>query len=999
MAFTDDEAHVINMSLGGSGGPDDPLSLASDAAVDFGLSVAVSAGNSGPGMFTVGSPGTARKVTTAAASDDFDVIADFSSRGPVGGELLLKPDIAAPGVSIRAAALGGGHVDLNGTSMASPHVAGASALVRQAHPDWDPGMVKAALMNNSLDLGDRLWEQGAGRLQVPQAADTMVIATPPSFSTLANGQDATGTLTLWNVSDAEVTVDLTVETTVDGVTPSDAVSVAPPTLTISPGGTAEAIVMAGPIDPGDPAGWYESRIMADINPVILGPATHQLIHVPLLFYVEQAPIIVVSPASLAGDVVEAEILGETLTIANTGSGQLEFRIRARAVPEPLAAVASHPAESIPWADQPSYATVAAARSASGPTVVTPVAAPQGHLPPVIFDPLGDAIGGIADVVAVNGAFDAEFLHLEVVFADDPSIFPAVGIIHLDTDQNPGTGVPPEFLFGLPTQDIGVDFFLDLFPVPDAGVVLVVACSDFDCIDLVGEVPGAYVGNTLLVTVPLAMLGGDDGMMDVTGVVGDFEGPTDWFPDVDHGTVGGGEEPAPWICTDPDTGMLDPSTSLDVDVLLNCERALPVGLYMGEVVIEHNDPSQGPVIVPVSLTVSSGLPAEIDVDPTSFDEILGTDEMRTVQLNIINPDPLGGVLTFNISVENFDPPVAPWAFVSPVAGFVDPDTTTVIDLMLDASGLPEGVYLADLVIGNNDPDENPTIVHATLTVEPPDIYVEIEAVSSTQDRDQMRTADLPVMNTGSGTLVFDIEIMDTTGIVSLGGGGELTGQALGGSSDGSVGASNSGGSAASPSAYRWESAEPSDMHILIYADDAYHTAPNTFLDQALQALGLAYTAHYDSDFGGFEAALAGGTYDLVLFGNDNFGPPASTIDALNAYVMGGGKLIYHSWQVSSQLGHPLLDALGVMWVSDDNDPPDPVYWWEPGHPFFTNPEMVPELTQLEGGRYGVYGQYVEPMDGYEALAGYTTPGPDANQAALILGNEGRTVRGGWSCGST
>ena len=378
VAFTDDEAHVINMSLGGPGGPDDVLSLASDAAVDLGVSVAVSAGNSGPGMFTVGSPGTARKVTTVAASDDFDAIAGFSSRGPVGDELLLKPDIAAPGVSIRAAALGGGHVDLNGTSMASPHVAGASALVRQAHPDWDPGMVKAALMNNSLDLGDRLWEQGAGRLRVPQAADTMVIATPPSFSfgTLANGQDATGTLTLWNVSDAEVTVELTVETTVDGVTPSDAVSVAPPTLTIPPRGTAEATVMAGPIDPGDPAGWYESRIMADINPVILGPATHELIHVPLLFYVEQAPIIVVSSGTLTGDVVEAEILGETLTIANTGSGQLEFRIRARAVPEPLAAVATHPAERRPWADQPPYAALGAA----GPALVTPSASPRTTCP-------------------------------------------------------------------------------------------------------------------------------------------------------------------------------------------------------------------------------------------------------------------------------------------------------------------------------------------------------------------------------------------------------------------------------------------------------------------------------------------------------------------------------------------------------------------------------------------------------------------------------------------
>ena len=340
---------------------------------------------------------------------------------------------------------------------------------------------------------------------------------------------------------------------------------------------------------------------------------------------------------------------------------------------------------------------------------------------------------------------------------------------------------------------------------------------------------------------------------------------------------------------------------------------------------------------------------------------------------------------------------PWLIVNPDEGAVAPGGSFDVEVTFDATDLDPGTYTADIVINNNDPDENPTIVHATLTVEPPGIDVDPSSFNVALSPGEMLVDTLSIGNPGAGTLAFDIEIMDTTAIVSLGGGGELTAQALGGSSDGSVGASNSGGSAASPSAYRWESAEPSDMHILIYADDAYHMAPNTFLDQALQALGLGYTAYYDSDFGGFEAALAGGTYDLVLFGNDNWAPPASTIDALNAYVMGGGKLIYQSWQVSSQLGHPLLDALGVMWVSDDFDPPDPVYWWDPGHPFFTNPEMVPELTQLEGGRYGVYGQYVEPMDGYEALAGYTTPGPDANQAALILGNEGRTVFKGFMDG--
>jgi hypothetical protein len=52
--------------------------------------------------------------------------------------------------------------------------------------------------------------------------------------------------------------------------------------------------------------------------------------------------------------------------------------------------------------------------------------------------------------------------------------------------------------------------------------------------------------------------------------------------------------------------------------------------------------------------------------------------------------------------------------------------------------------------------------------------------------------------------------------------------------------------------------------------------------------------------------------------------------------------------------------------------------------------VPEFTSLDGGIYGTYGQFVEPLAGFSALAGYTTPGPDPNQTAMVLGNDNRTV---------
>ncbi|MGD8752668.1 MAG: hypothetical protein PVG14_14655 [Anaerolineales bacterium] len=206
----------------------------------------------------------------------------------------------------------------------------------------------------------------------------------------------------------------------------------------------------------------------------------------------------------------------------------------------------------------------------------------------------------------------------------------------------------------------------------------------------------------------------------------------------------------------------------------------------------------------------------------------------------------------------------------------------------------------------------------------------------------------------------------------------------------VGESNTPARGVVGSSYVYHGAQ-AVTNILIYADDNYHLAPNTYLDQALQALGLSYTAYYDQDFAGFETALTGGgPWDLVLFGNDQWSPPATTLTALDNYVNGGGKLIFTSWTVGSDPTNPLWSTLGFIWVSNDTSPPDPVYWWDPAHPFFNSPESVPEFTSLVDSRYGTYGQHVEPLAGFTAVAGYTTPGPDPNEAALIVGNEGRTI---------
>lgn len=77
--------------------------------------------------------------------------ANFTSGGPRSGDSGQKPDLIAPGVAVASAAVGSGtqSVNLSGTSMAAPHVAGIAALVVQEHPDWSPTMVKAALVSTA----------------------------------------------------------------------------------------------------------------------------------------------------------------------------------------------------------------------------------------------------------------------------------------------------------------------------------------------------------------------------------------------------------------------------------------------------------------------------------------------------------------------------------------------------------------------------------------------------------------------------------------------------------------------------------------------------------------------------------------------------------------------------------------------------------------------------------------------------------------------------------
>ncbi|WP_404961094.1 S8 family peptidase [Streptomyces sp. 147326] len=184
-------ADVVNMSLGDSYPTDgsDPMSQTVDAlSAQYGTLFVIAAGNAGPE--TISSPGAAASALTVAATDKQDQLASFSSTGPLAYSGAMKPDIAAPGVDITAARSqemtdggGGLYRTISGTSMATPHVVGAAAILAQQHQDWTGAQLKEHLMSTAKDLHDWYspYEVGAGRLDVAAAVRTTVRSTGSLF--------------------------------------------------------------------------------------------------------------------------------------------------------------------------------------------------------------------------------------------------------------------------------------------------------------------------------------------------------------------------------------------------------------------------------------------------------------------------------------------------------------------------------------------------------------------------------------------------------------------------------------------------------------------------------------------------------------------------------------------------------------------------------------------------------------------------------------------------
>ena len=625
---------------------------------------------------------------THAVIDDSlgDIMADFSSRGPSQWD-LLKPDYTAPGVNILAA----GHesedayVFMQGTSMASPHAAGAAALMVQRYPTWTPAEIKSALAmtayqdvlkENGVDPAG-YFDMGSGRIDLHEGAQVGLVMNETFANYLAadphDGGDpktlnqpsmvdhkcvesCSFTRTVRNVLTDATTYAVTVEAPA-----GMQVSVVPNNFTIPKDETQELeITVDVDMDVLDPGEWVFGQIELKVATTESAEtvATHKL---PIAIKpFSESPEITLNPEEISSSQFPGQAVSKTLTIGNTGGVDLEWEIEE----EPgITAVLGLTIDGETVDDYPTVAvegvraerldmlTLDSARI-EAPQAAQPTAEEDYHL--VLDDGTIDTvigIGGTWEFIFLNRftpepwAYPLSLKEIRVVFHNAGNV--AVGdemilVVYENTTGNPDPAIGSNFLASYPVTVVGVPAW-NVYTLHEPLVLN--GPGDVIIGVIAMEVPGsAYHPAALDTTTPQhrswigiwddwpppdpPLLPPDDTWMLIDG----FR-PGNWMIRglATYDPVCTNPEDVPWLAVDPTAGTTPPAMSTDVLVTLDSTGMSP-GNYHANLCITSNDPAKPLSVVPVEMEVVQPC---LSVDPESLEKSLRPDQTGTETLHLIN----------------------------------------------------------------------------------------------------------------------------------------------------------------------------------------------------------------------------------------------------------------------------------------------------------------------------------------------------------------------------
>lgn len=579
--------------------------------------------------------GSNHMATIAGTTLDFsasngDIMAGFSSRGPLVNTAsdIIKPDVTAPGVDIIAAYrdLPPGPEDptqnyavVSGTSMSSPHTAGAAALLSGLYPDWTPSEVKAALMStgvtgvlkeNGVTQADP-FDMGGGRVQVDMAARSGLLfnvpagafqaanpgsgGDPKSLNLASLGNDACGGLCTWY---------RTVEAVDDGAWGTSTSGQAGLTLSVSPAsfslnaGETQVLTITANVAALPIGTWAFGQVT--LTPQFAEGGGFVPQHLPVAVKPSSATATInVTPGSLSSTQAPNTSTQQNLTVGNVGTANLEWSIFEDETE------ASH---LVDWSDNfDSYAAGSQLIGQGGwdgwdasPAAGALVSTAQAHSAPNSAE-----IVGATDLVHQFSGYTSGVWNFSTQVYVPTSFSGDSYFILLNTYAHLG---PYNWSSQIHFNSASNQVIGDPGPSNPGGSAALVKGQWVELrveINLDADTQTVFYNNQMLYTGSWTEGQSGAGALNI-GAVDLFANGASvvYYDDISLTAVAAScaaPDDIPWASLNPTAGTTTPGNSTPVQVTFN-STGLAVGVYNGTLCVNSNDPVTPLVQVPLQLTV-------------------------------------------------------------------------------------------------------------------------------------------------------------------------------------------------------------------------------------------------------------------------------------------------------------------------------------------------------------------------------------------------------------